>query len=101
MYIQLQYLAICNNKGVHWKERTEKPVHHQTSTEVEALEEDEREAGLACEVDGVKAIHRTADMCWSGLIQSGRTPCILSHSYPSVRKFLHVRLQFHPNLFYG
>ena len=24
-----------------------------------------------------------------------------SHSYPSVRKFLHVRLQFHPNLFYG
>ena len=48
MYIQLQYLAICNNKGVHWKERTEKPVHHQTSTEVEALEEDEREAGLAC-----------------------------------------------------
>ena len=23
------------------------------------------------------------------------------HSYPSVRKFLHVRLQFHPNLFYG
>ena len=71
MYIQLQYLAICNNKGVHWKERTEKPVHHQTSTEVEALEEDERK------VDGVKAIHRTADMCWSGLIQSGHTPCIL------------------------
>ena len=29
------------------------------------------------EVDGVKAIHRTADMCWSGLIQSGHTPCIL------------------------
>ena len=25
----------------------------------------------------------------------------VGHSYPSVRKFLHVRLEFHPNLFYG
>ena len=65
MTLEAQYMAIRNTWGVHWKEQTEKPAHHQTSTEVEALAKRMMYGQVWLQqgrvMESIKQL-----MCWSG-----------------------------------